>query len=50
MAYTVIVTDAGRYELGREEVGLKFEVNNDAGTLGRLAISKGGVRWTPRNA
>ena len=46
--HTVLVTNAGRYEVGREEIGIKFDVSDEVGLMGRLTISKGGVRWTAR--
>lgn len=36
-------------ELKLANVDFIFEVKNDDGIVGKLAISKGGVKWTPRN-
>jgi hypothetical protein len=48
MAYSVEVNFTSR-PLSREENGVDFHVDDDDGKLGELRISKGGVRWKPKN-
>ena len=48
MAHTVDVTLTG-HTLSREETGVEFVVDSDSGRLGELVVSKGGLRWRPRN-
>jgi hypothetical protein len=37
------------HPLSREENGIDLEVDLDGSKFGELRISKGGVRWKPRN-
>lgn len=37
------------HPLSREENGVDFVVENNDGKLGELRVSRGGVRWKPRN-
>jgi hypothetical protein len=37
------------HPLSREENGVVFSVDDDDGRVGELLVSKGGVRWRPRN-
>lgn len=48
--HTVMFTDMGPHEVGKEQVGIKFDVKDESGQMGELTISKGGVRWAARNA
>lgn len=37
------------HPLSREENGVIFVVSTDGGKLGELTVSKGGIRWKPKN-
>lgn len=47
MAYTVSSTPA-KAELGKNQC--RFEIWDNRTKIGKLGISKGGLRWTPANA
>ena len=47
MAHSVEVNITS-HPLSREENGIVFVVADDEGKFGELTISKGGVRWRPR--
>jgi hypothetical protein len=38
------------HPLSREESGVDFIVDGNDGKFGELRVSKGGVRWKPKNA
>jgi hypothetical protein len=48
MAHSVEVNITS-HPLSREENGIVFVVTDDEGRFGELVISKGGVRWRPKN-
>jgi hypothetical protein len=48
VAKTVSVT-LKKHPLSREENGIVFDVNDGGAKLGQLIVSKGGLRWKPRN-
>jgi hypothetical protein len=37
------------HPLSREENGVDFSIDNNQGKFGELRVSKGGVRWKPKN-
>ena len=37
------------HPLSREENGVDFSISNNEGKFGELRVSKGGVRWKPKN-
>jgi hypothetical protein len=49
MAHTVEVNITS-HPLSREEGGVDFIVKGNDGKFGELCVSKGGVRWKPKNA
>jgi hypothetical protein len=48
MAHEIVV-DLSSHPLSREENAVEFRVSDDDGKFGELRVSKGGVRWKPRN-
>jgi len=38
-----------RHPLSREENGVVFHIDIDGARFGKLVVSKGGLRWKPRN-
>lgn len=48
MAHTVAV-DITSHPLSREENGVTFTVTEGDAKFGELVVSKGGLRWRPRN-
>ncbi|RPI40657.1 MAG: hypothetical protein EHM67_09260 [Hyphomicrobiaceae bacterium] len=48
MAHTVAV-DITSHPLSREENGVTFTVMEGEAKYGELVVSKGGLRWRPRN-
>jgi hypothetical protein len=48
MARTVSVNITS-HPLSREESGVSFVVVDDGAKLGELVVSKGGIRWKPKN-
>jgi hypothetical protein len=49
MAKSVFMSTEG-VEVYREESAPVFEVREGSGLVGRLTVSKGGVRWSPTGA
>ncbi len=37
------------HPLSREENGVVFRVKNGSASFGELVVSKGGIRWKPKN-
>jgi len=48
MAHSVAVNITS-HPLSREENGVEFSVSDGDGKFGELLVSKGGVRWKPKN-
>lgn len=44
-----VFLSVGRVEVLNEQTAPRFEVYVDGAKLGELRVSKGGVRWIPRN-
>ena len=38
------------HTLGREERAVVFEASDEAGKIGELHVSRGGLRWYPKNS
>lgn len=38
------------HSLGREEKGVIFEASDADGKIGELHVSRGGLRWYPKNS
>lgn len=49
MAVKNVSVDLRGHPLSREENGVIFEVKNGRSKFGELIVSKGGVRWKPKN-
>jgi hypothetical protein len=48
MAHSVEV-NISNHPLSREENGITFVVSDSEGRFGELVVSKGGIRWRPKN-
>jgi hypothetical protein len=44
-----VVVSVGEHALRREEQGIILQISNSGATLGKLVISKGGLRWLGSN-
>jgi hypothetical protein len=44
-----VTVDIVSQPLSREENGVNFDVKEDTGFFGQLIVSKGGIRWRPKN-
>jgi hypothetical protein len=49
MSVKTVKVSITSHPLSREENGVTFNVKKDNAAFGRLVVSKGGVRWKPRN-
>ena len=44
-----VVVSVGEHTLRREEQGIILQISNSGATVGKLVISKGGLRWLGAN-
>jgi hypothetical protein len=49
MAVKTVTVNITSHPLSREENGVTFKVKTGANRFGELIVSKGGIRWKPRN-
>ncbi|TKT73393.1 hypothetical protein YH63_019290 [Afipia massiliensis] len=49
MAVKKVSVDITSHPLSREENGVVFKVRNGSARFGELVVSKGGIRWKPKN-
>jgi hypothetical protein len=49
MAAKTVTVSINSHPLSREENGVVFIVEKGAAKFGELIVSKGGIRWKPRN-
>jgi hypothetical protein len=49
MAVKTVNVYVTSHPLSREEHGVVFQVKNGGARFGELVVSKGGVRWKPKN-
>ncbi|MGO9045309.1 MAG: hypothetical protein ACLP19_03690 [Xanthobacteraceae bacterium] len=49
MAAKSVSVNIASHPLSREENGMTFKVKTGSNRFGELIVSKGGVRWKPRN-
>lgn len=49
MSAKTVKVNITSHPLSREENGVAFDVKKGSGRFGQLVVSKGGVRWKPKN-
>jgi hypothetical protein len=49
MAVKTVTVNITSHPLSREENGVTFNVKTGGNRFGELVVSKGGIRWKPRN-
>jgi hypothetical protein len=49
MAAKTVTVNITSHPLSREENGVTFKVKRGSAKFGELVVSKGGIRWKPRN-
>ena len=49
MAAKTVKVNITSHPLSREENGVSFDVKAGNARFGQLVVSKGGIRWKPRN-
>jgi hypothetical protein len=49
MSVKTVTVSTISHPLSREEHGVEFEVKKGNAKFGELIVSKGGLRWKPRN-
>jgi hypothetical protein len=49
MAAKTVTVNITSHPLSREENGVTFKIKAGGNRFGELVVSKGGIRWKPRN-
>ena len=49
MASKTVTISLNSHPLSREENGINFDVKDGTNVFGELTVSKGGLRWRPKN-
>jgi hypothetical protein len=49
MSVKTVTVNITSHPLSREEHGVEFKVKKGTAKFGELIVSKGGIRWKPRN-